>query len=437
MKNKYSLVSFFAILTISLSIRAYYIQHPSNHKNFCLTTFDALGYYMYLPAIFIYQDVRQMAWLPAIDNQYAVTGGAAYQTVIAKNGNHVGKFLGGVALMQMPFFITAHIFTKINGYPSDGFSAPYQYAVFIAAFFYAFLGLFYLRRFLLLYFDDKTVAFTLFALTLSSNWIQYLAIDSGQSHIYIFPLYVFILWFSKQWHEKPTTTSAFMVGFIVGLATICRPTEGVMLFIPLLWYMHNRAATKEKWALVKNNITHVWIAIVAGILAISPQLIYWKYTSGQFIFDVGSKWFFLNPYFRVLFGFEKGWFIYTPITILFVLGLFFIRKYPFYKSVLTFSLLNIYIIIAWSDWHYGGSYSCRALVQSYAVFALPLAVVVKYCLKSRLRIAFYVLFLYLLLVNLFQIYQYNAGIIRYDENSFEYYKSIYLNPNAQPYIRHE
>jgi hypothetical protein len=31
------------------------------------------------------------------------------------------------------------------------------------------------------------------------------------------------------------------------------------------------------------------------------------------------------PHFRVLFGGEKGWFIYTPITILFIVGLFLMR----------------------------------------------------------------------------------------------------------------
>jgi len=63
---------------------------------------------------------------------------------------------------------------------------------------------------------------------------------------------------------------------------------------------------------------------------------------------------FLNPWFRVLFGPEKGWFLYTPISIMMLAGLFLIKKYPFQKSVITFCLLNIWIIIAWSDWRYWG-----------------------------------------------------------------------------------
>jgi hypothetical protein len=78
-------------------------------------------------------------------------------------------------------------------------------------------------------------------------------------------------------------------------------------------------------------------------------LLYWKYASGHFIFDVGSKWYFLNPWFRVLFGFEKGWFVYTPITIFFVAGWWFMRNQPFKRSVVVFCTLNLWIIMAWSD----------------------------------------------------------------------------------------
>jgi hypothetical protein len=37
---------------------------------------------------------------------------------------------------------------------------------------------------------------------------------------------------------------------------------------------------------------------------------------------------------------------------------------------------------------------------------------------------------YLLAVNLFQIKQYNNGILHYDRMNFAYYRAIYLNPNV-------
>jgi hypothetical protein len=205
-----------------------------------------------------------------------------------------------------------------------------------------------------------------------------------------------------------------------------------MLFIPLLWNMHTHEAAKEKWAFVKRNRHQVGVAVLAGFIGILPQLIYWKAVTGSFVYDVGSKWAFLNPWFRVLLGWEKGWFIYTPVTIFFIAGMFFMKGQPFRKSVLTFCLLNIWIIIAWDDWQYGGSYSTRALVQSYPVFALPLAAFIQKINTARWKYLFYAAGLYLIGVNLFQIVQYNQTILHYRDMNRRYYSRIYLNPDPSP-----
>jgi hypothetical protein len=83
-------------------------------------------------------------------------------------------------------------------------------------------------------------------------------------------------------------------------------------------------------------------------------------------------------------------------------------------------------------WRYGGSYSTRALVQSYPVFALPFAAFISKVNQTKWRYAFYALGLYLLFVNLFQIRQYNDTILHYDDMNRKYYCSIYLNSHPTP-----
>jgi hypothetical protein len=267
---------------------------------------------------------------------------------------------------------------------------------------------------------------------LATNAIQYFSIDNAQSHAPIFFLYTIILWLSIKWHQKPSSILAFLAGYVIGLATISRPTEAIMVLIPILWNTHTKEAAKEKWALVRANLPMIYLAAFGGIIGILPQLIYWQYVTGFFIYDVGSAWRFLTPFFRVLFGFEKGWFIYTPVTIFFVIGLFFIKSYPFKKSLLWFCLLNIWIIISWSDWKYGGSYTTRALMQSYPVFALALgAFLQRYWLGSN-RIIFAIISAYLIGVNLFQLQQYNTTTLHYYDMNRMYYSEIYLNPNPTP-----
>ncbi len=433
-KNKYSFWACLFIFLAASCIRHHYYLKASEAKVFSHITFDAFGYYMCLPATVIYGDISSTEWIAPMHLQYGVKGGEwLYQINPSPNGKHVYKYLGGVALMQMPFFMLAHLTAASFGYPADGFSLPYQWGIIFASFFYAFLGLWVLRRFLLCYFSDLTTATVLVLGTLGTNWIQYLSIDGAQSHIYIFPLYALILLLTKKWHDKPTAGIAFAAGWVLGLATMSRPTEAIMVFIPLLWNTHTKEAAKAKWTLVSQYYKQVIWAVAGGMAGIAPQLIYWKYATGHFIYDVGSKWYFLNPWFRVLIGFEKGWFIYTPITIFFVVGFWYLKDMPFRRSIIIFCLLNLWIITAWSDWRYGGSYACRALVQSYPVFIVAFAALVEYCLNKKWQLLVLGLGAFLLTVNLFQIYQYNAGIIRYDENSFEYYRSIYLNPWAKPF----
>ena len=94
------------------------------------------------------------------------------------------------------------------------------------------------------------------------------------------------------------------------------------------------------------------------------------------------------------------------------------RGPPWRKSVLNLKLLNLWIVIAWHDWHYGGSYSARALVQSYPVLALPFAAVAERALATRWKYVFLPLCAYLLSVNLFQIMQSNNWVLHYDLMNF-------------------
>jgi len=397
-----------------------------------VTTWDSFGYYAYLPGIFIYGDVTKLEWLPEIESKYNLIGNDLYQASLQENGNYVFKYLGGIAILEAPWFALGHLVAKSSHFPADGFSPPYQYSLAFGSIMYAILGLLILRSLLKKFFADGIVALTIILMGLATNLIQYVSVDSAMSHSFIFFLYSVVLYGTNQWHSKPRMCWAILVGFVIGLATISRPTEAIMVLIPLLWSTESKEASKSKWALVKSNRKHVIAAALFGIIAILPQLIYWKYASGSFVHNVGSKWVFLNPWFRVLFGWTNGWFIYTPITVFFIAGFFFMKSQVFKKSALVFCLLNIWIIISWFDWKYGATYSTRALVQSYPVFALPFASFINRVQNSKFRIPFYVLGAYLIFVNFFQLEQYNKTILHYRDMNRQYYSRIYLNSNPSP-----
>ena len=427
--NKISKYTIGGILTIAIIIRFLSIDF-SKLDRYIITNYDGLGYYMYLPAIFIYNDITEFEWIDEIDDKYNVVGNDwMFQISKHDNGNYVTKYLGGVAIMQLPFFLAAHGYASLTDYPADGFSVPYQIALSFGLLVYFILILLLLRRILLRYYNDEVTAVTLVLLFLASNAIEYIAIEAGHSHGYIAVMYSLIVWLSIKWHQRPSAKIALSIGVVIGLSTIMRPTELIIFLIPLLWNTHTKKASKEKWALVQKHKNHIALVCIGALLGALPQISYWLYVIDSPIHTIGSKWYFLNPYFRVLFGWEKGWFIYTPVTVFFVLGLFFMKGRPFQKSVIWFCLLNIWIVISWSVWRYGGSYSTRALVQSYPIFALGLAGIVTWVLNTKLKGLFYLLAIYLTAVNLFQIWQYRQGILRHDEMNRAYYQSVYLNAN--------
>lgn len=409
MTGKLSKIALLIVFSVFTIYRLVYFQNDEK-TGYKATSWDSFGYYMYLPSVFIYKDVKELKWVPKIDSTYHFTGGHFYQAMQLETGTYTNKYLAGVSLMQLPFFGMGHFVATFTGAPTDGFSWPYQYAVLFAALFWSFVGFIYVRKILLQYFRDEVVAICLLLLGLATNLIQYAAIDGGQSHAYIFPLYAFVIWLTLKWHQEIKLKYALTLGFVAGLAVISRPTELILIFIPILWNSHTKVARSEKWKTVWAHKSHLLGLALTGILAITPQLIYWKYTTGNWIFDVGSKWYFLNPWWRVLVGPETGWFLYTPVAIAMVFGFFFMKSKPFYKSVLTFCILNIWIIIAWSDWKYGSTYSTRALSHSYPVFALGLACFIDHFYTRNFQRWIYVFSLVLLALNMYQLWIYNQHI---------------------------
>ncbi len=424
--NPLSLLSLFFIALALILIRIFY-WHEAHH----IFTWDSLGYYLYLPSHFIYHDVSHLKWFPEIAKAYQLPGNF-YQASMQPNGNYVFFYSMGVAIIQLPFFFIGHWCAGALGYAQDGFSAPYQISVCIGMIFYSVVGLCFLRSVLLHYFSDAIAASVLLLVTLATNYLQYTAVDGGFTHGYLFAVFCVLLFFSVKWHSIPSLTNSFAIGFLVGLTVVIRVTDLLVILVPIFWNTSTKELRTEKWKLIRSNKKFLLTAIIGGFLPLIPQLIYWKAVTGKWIHQMGSKWDFLLPHFQVLVGFEKGWFIYTPVTLLMVAGLFFMREKNFRRGVLIYFLLNVWLVCAWHMWRYGGSYSARALMQSMAVMALPLGTFIERFSKGKMKWLILVVGIYLCVVNVFQIWQYNKTIIHYNDMNAKYYAVVYLNPSPSP-----
>ncbi len=388
-------------------------------------SWDVSGYYMYLPALFIYKDIKQCRFKDSILNKYSPTPDFQQAFRHEASGNYVMKYSSGQAFLMAPWFFIAHSIAKqSHEYPTDGFSYPYQVCIGLGMLLYAFIGLFVLRKVLLIYFKDGTVALVLLALVIGSNYLNYAAIDQAMTHSTLFMLYALLIWYTIRFYQKPGAPGAILVGALGGFATLIRPTEILSLIIPLLWGVSTFPGLRARIHFFVKQPRYILFAGLFFCLFVSVQPLYWKAVTGHWIVysyqDQGFSW--LHPHFYdYTFSYESGWLRYSPMLILSFIGLFpFIRRGKNVFAVVLFFLLNYYIVIAWDVWSYGG----RAMVQSYPVLVFPLAALIEYA-GSR-RIAGFILYPFILLfayLNIWWTYNAHAQGVKVANVSRAYYKA--------------
>ena len=342
---------------------------------------DKFGYYLYLPTFF-YDDPAKVSNFQYLLRTYDPGGNGA--AMHAPNGNYIMKYSCGMAVMYFPAFVVGHLSAKIFHYPVDGMSLPYQEALNFESLLVAIIGLWLLRKILKKYFSDGVVAAVLFIIGFASNYFQYTAYDNLFQHVYLFTLYCIIILLSIQWNLQPKYSTSFLLGLSCGLAVLIRPTEMITAIIPLLWGVYNRNTIREKSRLLLKNYGMVIIFGLAAVIMGSIQLIYWKIYAGHWLYfsygeDQTFNW--LHPHVSdVLFSYKKGWLIYTPVMILSLVGfftLYFRRRNLFWFAAL-FMIAYFYPLAAWNNWWYGGSFSMRAMIQSYPVLSFSIASLIEF-----------------------------------------------------------
>ncbi|MEO8172525.1 MAG: hypothetical protein ABI581_05565 [Sediminibacterium sp.] len=340
-------------------------------------SWDVAGYYMYLPATFIYHDLKKCGFADSILRKYKPTPDFQ-QAFLHSSGNYVMKYTMGQAVVFSPFFFAAQILTQFTSYPADGFSLPYQLCISFGMMLYAFIGLWFLRKILIRFFPDTIVAITLLIITFATNYLNYAAIDGGMTHNTLFTLYSSLLFATLQLFETGRFRFFIAVGFVAGLLTLIRPTEIICLLIPTLWGISSGADLKKRKAFIIGHYKYFFVLIGCFLLTILPQFMYWKWASGDwFVHTYGQEGFdWLRPHIiKGLISYRAGWLVYTPAMILSITG--FVFLYRSYRSVFwstaIFGVCFLYICFSWREWWYGASLGQRAIIQSYPVLCLPLA----------------------------------------------------------------
>lgn len=393
------------------------------YKNEGIIKWDIISYYAYLPATFIHNDVT----LRFIDSDRA-TYSSRFWPSLTPEHKYVIKTTMGMSVLYSPFFSMAHLLSKPLGYPASGFSSPYQAAIAIAALFYLSVGLIVLRKILKKYFEDKAVAISLLLITLGTNLWWYTGMEPGMSHVYSFSLFALFILFTEKWIEKPNLINTITLGVLSGLITLVRPSNVVVGILILLWKVGSVNDLKVRVNILISRWNLIGLMILAAIMVWVPQMIYWKLQTGHLFYNSYGEegFFFMSPKFiDGLFSYRKGLFLYTPVIAFASLGFFLLSKYVKGSTIalVSFMVLNLYVIFSWWSWWYGGSYGMRAAIDSFAIMVFPLTAIVQWSLSKTkfLKISLLSFILLLFSHSIFQTFQYYYGAIHWDSMTKEAY----------------
>ena len=386
---------------------------------------DVIDYYGYLPAAFIYHDITLK-----FQDHYSGHKKFLFWAKKTATGNYVFKMTMGVSVMLSPFFFIANEAAGPLGYNTGGYSLPYRFAIVMAALFYLVLGLVFLTRVLRNYFSQWVTALIVLSIGLGTNLFWYSTFEPGMSHVYTFAMVSVFLYVTILWYRNNTLPKAILLGLITGLITLTRPVNILFVLFFLFYDVKNLQDIKNKIVFFKHRYLQLLIMTVFGFLILVPQFLYWKTVTGHWLYYSYGKegFFFLHPQiFHVLFSFRKGWFIYTPVMIFAVSGIYFLYKKhkAFFLPTLLFLIIYLYVVSSWWCWWYGGSLGQRELIDIYPVMALPLAAFVEWISKAKKRIALPVasLLLAAVLLGAFYNIQYYYGSIHWDSMT----KAAWLN----------
>ncbi len=427
------------ILIVLLTGYFFYTKDFSNKYDKVIMA-EGLGYYVYLPATFIYHDYTFQFFNEVYPKYYNPGYNPPTGNFIRTfDGVSVNKYYPGVAILWLPFFLIAHLLALLLHLPADGFSDMYQYGIGMAGIFYTWLGLKFTKK-TLTHFKIPPViqVFTLSILLFGTNMLLYASTWSSQTHCYSFFLIAAFFWFIIRLvnDEYDKKNQALMWSFILLAFTMTlRPQNiAILLLLPFFGF------TKKSFSsILKNNLFTISSAIgmLIGFLLIARVSYVWYIQTGKLFLNPyhGEHYYFNKPHvLAVLFSFRQGWLVYSPFVAIALAGIFFFKRNSDKINLFIFWAPVIYVSSCWWCWTYGAtSYGQRPFIDYYCIIALQAAIFLNYFYQRRLKLVSQSVALVVIPLSLLQTHQYKYAIIANENEQAEnYFENFFeIHPVAQ------
>ncbi|MDX1477153.1 MAG: glycosyltransferase family 39 protein, partial [Saprospiraceae bacterium] len=345
----------------------------------------------------------------------------------AHGEGNVLKYTSGVAILNSVAFALAHGYTVLTD-PSNanGFTAPYRFALYLNALAFILLGLWFIWKLLSNRFGRGPALCTVLAIGLATNLFYFGVINNVMAHPFLFALWAALLYATDRFYRHPGVRWSVAIGLLAGMITLIRPTEIICVLVPFLWEIKS---VRARLTLLRRHRKLLMIMAFCLVLCALPQLLYWKYTTGQWVYYsyAGEGFNFLKPRIsKGLFSFRNGWLIYTPVMILSMTGMvmLWIRRHTLRMVVTAVVVLHVWLVFSWWNWFYINGFGMRAMVDLYPVLAIPFAAMIAY-LAPRWRRWIYGFVILCVLLNVYQTEQHRRGVLWTEDMNSAYYRQSF------------
>lgn len=377
------------IILLSLSTNIFYNNGSFNG----VIRSDGRGYYAYLPAMLIYND-PSYELSTASEKKYLQKGSNQLYLYKDDNGEILNKYFPGVAILQLPFFGAACLQSWLTNQPIDGYSGVFQFWFLIGAIFYALLGIYFFRKFLIQLFPEKIQLINWFLplIVVATPLLFYFTIPLSFGHIYSFFLFGVLAYITLKLKHEVSFKLMLLLGITLGLITLVRPTNIlVVLIIPFLLETPKKTMELIQKTIVQNP-KYILGSLVSFFSVISILFILWKWQSGRWVVWSynGEGFDFLNPkLLENLFSFRIGLFLHTPILILSIIGsIYFIKKNRFQALFFwLYFLANAWVISSWWCWDYESAFGNRPFTEHLFFLIIPVFFLLEKFPKATLSLS--------------------------------------------------
>ncbi len=370
---------------------------------------DGNGYYVYTNTLFFQKNLN----FEPIYNYLSNFNGRDYIfSRIFWNQNY-NPYTLGTSLIWLPSMFFISLINYLFSLQNSRFDLLYELGPGITGIVLMIWGLYFLEKYLNFYFSNKISTLTVFSIFFASNVFYYTSFEPALSHQPSFFIISFLLWWTYKFTKSKI--NLFLLGLLFGLLAIVRMVD-IILLLPVVF----KANIKLK----------DFLYLVPGtLIAMLPQFFY------QFV-NYGS--IFINPYFsgangtwninlahfiQYLFSPKRGLFLWTPLFLVSVLGLFKTKQYIMFATILILFLVTS----SWSAYLSAG-FGQRLSFSAIPYFSYGLAHLInKYSFKKMYFVLlFCILWNFLLIKNVFL---HKNFFIQKDTFSYKEFTTYMLRPN--------